>query len=473
MAFDEPLSRNEALLQDLLGADNTFGAPQSRIEAILQNILGANNALGQPQSRNEELLMQILEQGIGGGGVESSDVDFIDYDGKIVKSYTASDFASLEEMPSNPVHEGLTAQGWNWTLADAKEHVAKYGFLDIGQTYITDDEKTRIYITLKERLQPFLGIAVNGTVTVEWGDGTTDTVTGSSVQTVIKTQHTYQASGDYVISLSVEGQMAIVGGTNISALIGNGGDTNTDYVYAACIKKVEIGSKCLISNNAFYRCYGLSAITIPNGLTEIGSAAFSTCNALEAIIFPKGIVTLNSSVTRYCISVEKVSLPKGVTAINDYAFQGLSSIQRISIPDGLTILNGNAFNGNNAVKRINMPTVSGTFGSSVFASCAALEEIIIGDGLSQIGTSAAQGSSILQKITIPASVTSIGSNAFSGSYGMKEIHFKGDMPPTLSNQYVFRYVPTDCIIYVPTGKTAVYQNTENYPAGYTYMEEAS
>lgn len=47
---------------------STFDAPQSRNEAILQNILGANNVLGAPQSRIEALLMQILEQGGGGGG---------------------------------------------------------------------------------------------------------------------------------------------------------------------------------------------------------------------------------------------------------------------------------------------------------------------------------------------------------------------------------------------------------------------
>ena len=38
-----------------------FNAPQSRNEAILQNMLGANNTLGEPESRIEELLMELLE----------------------------------------------------------------------------------------------------------------------------------------------------------------------------------------------------------------------------------------------------------------------------------------------------------------------------------------------------------------------------------------------------------------------------
>ena len=46
-----------------------FDAPQSRNEAILQNMLGADNELGDPMSRIEALLMQLLEvlQNIEGG----------------------------------------------------------------------------------------------------------------------------------------------------------------------------------------------------------------------------------------------------------------------------------------------------------------------------------------------------------------------------------------------------------------------
>lgn len=48
-----------------------FDAPQSRNEAVLQNMLGANNVLVPPQSRIEDLLIQILNQGGGGGGEDN------------------------------------------------------------------------------------------------------------------------------------------------------------------------------------------------------------------------------------------------------------------------------------------------------------------------------------------------------------------------------------------------------------------
>lgn len=48
-----------------------FGHPQSRNEAILENMLGAENELAPPQSRIEELLQAILEQ--GGSGYTAGD----------------------------------------------------------------------------------------------------------------------------------------------------------------------------------------------------------------------------------------------------------------------------------------------------------------------------------------------------------------------------------------------------------------
>lgn len=48
-----------------------FNTPESRNEAILQNILGADNELVPPQSRIETLLQLLLKE-LGGGGDEAT-----------------------------------------------------------------------------------------------------------------------------------------------------------------------------------------------------------------------------------------------------------------------------------------------------------------------------------------------------------------------------------------------------------------
>lgn len=94
------------------------------------------------QASNFDTAIANLPSG-GTTEVESKDVDFYDYDGTRIYSYTKTEFLALNSMPSNPTHEGLTAQGWNWTLSDAKDGVNSYGKLDIGQYFkLTQPPKT-------------------------------------------------------------------------------------------------------------------------------------------------------------------------------------------------------------------------------------------------------------------------------------------------------------------------------------------
>ena len=74
MSFETPQSRNEAILQNILGAENELESPKSRIEAILQAILNHSAEIPEPysappQSRNEALLVEIWQNGGGGGGL--------------------------------------------------------------------------------------------------------------------------------------------------------------------------------------------------------------------------------------------------------------------------------------------------------------------------------------------------------------------------------------------------------------------
>lgn len=54
------LSRNEAILENILGADNVLVEPQSNIEEILQAILYQDQYTKEPESRIEEILIAIL-----------------------------------------------------------------------------------------------------------------------------------------------------------------------------------------------------------------------------------------------------------------------------------------------------------------------------------------------------------------------------------------------------------------------------
>ena len=276
------------------------------------------------------------------------DITFYDYDGTIVTSWTLSELATKTALPDYPSHNGLICQGWNWSLADLKTTNRK---MNVGAMYITDDGKTRIYIRLEEgRTSPMLGVCPNGTVTVDWGDGTTpDTLTGTSTTTVKWTSnHAYAAPGEYVIKLTVDGTMGFYGEfslTSASAILRySSSDDNRNYVYRSSVQKIEIGNGITsIGNSAFYSCYSLASITIPNGVTNIVDSAFYSCYSLASITIPNGVTNIVDSAFGNCRSLASITIPNGITSIGDSAFNNCYSLASITMPNGITSVGDSAF----------------------------------------------------------------------------------------------------------------------------------
>lgn len=377
----------------------------------------------------------------------SKDVNFYDYDGKILYSYTASEFAQLTEMPANPTHDGWTSKGWNWSLADAKTQVTNTGKCDIGQMYRVTDGKTRLYCHFNDEVKSFyLTLYPNGTVTIDWGDGSaTDTLTGTSRSTAKNIQHTYATGGDYVITLSVSsGGSFSIAGSNYGSYLFRKSVITTQYLYlanAACLKKAYLGEGVYLGNYAFNYCGQLEEVLLPDNLAaSVGTYAFSYCYALRHVNIPNQVTALDDYTNRYCYSMTTISLPKSITTIASNVFYGCYSLQRLVLPPSVTSFgrNSNMYN-NYALSEAVLPTSLTAVKQQTFYQCYALT-----------------------KLVIPASVTSIETKAFQNCYGMKEYHFKSTTPPTLDNVDAFSNMQSDCIIYVPSASLSSYQSATNW-----------
>ena len=271
------------------------------------------------------------------------DITFYDYDGTIVTSWTLAELATKTALPDYPSHEGLTCQGWNWSLADLKTTNRK---MNVGAMYITDDGKTRIYIRLEEgRMSPMLGVCPNGTVTVDWGDGTTpDTLTGTSTTTVKWTpNHAYAAPGEYVIKLTVDGTMGSYGNSSSnggSAILRySSSDDNRNYAYQNSVQKIEIGNGVTsIGSYTFKSCYSLASITIPDSVTSIGDYALSGCSSLASITIPDGVTSIGNYAFYKCYGVafyDFTTCTTVPTLASTNTFSGISADCQIRVPAAL------------------------------------------------------------------------------------------------------------------------------------------
>ena len=359
---------------------------------------------------SSEVVTKLSGVTVGGGdtpAVSPKDINFYDYDGTCVEAWALSELSGKTTLPDYPVHAGLTCQGWNWSLDDLKSQNTK---MNVGAMYITTDGKTRIYISLHEgRTSPMLGVAPNGTVTVDWGDGTTpDTLTGTSLNSVKWTpKHNYAAPGDYVITLTVSGEMSISGNQNYSNLLCYSSERdNRNGVYLTSIQKIHVGANVRIYSAAFADCYGLTGVTLPSTITSIASYAFQYCERLPFVTLPSGISKIGDDSCNSCSALIAIAIPNGVTQINATAFQSCYNLTAITIPNGVERIWDTAFQNCNAIASVSVPGSVSDIRKNAFAYCrgASFYDFTTHATVPTLGTGAFAGLPADCEIRVPAAL---------------------------------------------------------------------
>lgn len=178
-----------------------------------------------------------------------------------------------------------------------------------------------------------------------------------------------------------------------------------------------------IGDDAFYGCFKLTSITIPDGVTSIGDQAFYDCSKLTSVTIGNSVTSIGDDAFYGCKGLTSITIPDSVTSIDNYAFYGCDNLQ-------YSDYNGGKYLGND--KNPYMALIKGTATSgihpetkiiadSAFSGCTDLTSITIPDSVTHIGDSAFSGCKGLTSITIPDSVTSIGDKAFHDCFRLTSI----------------------------------------------------
>ena len=355
---------------------------------------------------------------------EEKDVNFYDYDGTRLYSYTKTEFLALSSMPNNPTHDGLIAQGWNWILSDAKSYVDDYGILDVGQMYSTENGSTKIYISLEDgRLTPAVRFAVNGTATIDWGDNTTPTtITGTSTSTYTDNIHTYSQGGNYIITITSQSKIYV--DTYFVRMV-NTTYTDINQIYVSAVKELVLGN-ININSAPFQNYYLLKKVLISTNTTfgtNVG-LTFDYC-AFDCIVIPNTITSLEMNFFADAY-LRKIIIPKSITSTGTAVFNGTKYLDHIILPNSITTVEQALFYGARDMKFVILPKSLTSFGAQAFYNCMCLSNL-----------------------KIPMSITNIGNSCFYGCYGMKYYDFSSHTSiPTLGTN-AFGGISNDCKIVVP------------------------
>jgi len=185
-----------------------------------------------------------------------------------------------------------------------------------------------------------------------------------------------------------------------------------------------------IDESAFEDCYNLENVMLPERMVAIGAKAFKNCRLFTRFFFPYGIERIDNEVlsgTR----LSEISIPNGVTSIGSLPFYD-TGIQQIFVPASVNSVALDAFAGISSLTTLNVDANNGSYESDgqvlydkegtrvlfVVRSYAGLFNVP--EGFEVIETDALNGCKNVNEVVLPSTLTAIGHHAFAHT-GISEI----------------------------------------------------
>ena len=231
-----------------------------------------------------------------------------------------------------------------------------------------------------------------------------------------------------------------------------------------------------IGSYAFFRCKTLTSVTIPDGVTSIGFDAFNGCSNLKSIVIPDSVTSIGSAAFSECSSLTNTTIPNGLKNIENSVFHGCSSLTSVTIPDGVTSIGNHTFDGCCRLASIAIPDSVTSIGSYAFSGCRLLADsdgflivhgvlfryygeevqITIPSGVSTIDNGAFYQCRDIMRVTIPDSVMIIGDSVFRQCYNLTDINIPNGV--RIIGDHTFHNCRSLTRITIPESVTSIGNN---------------
>lgn len=161
----------------------------------------------------------------------------------------------------------------------------------------------------------------------------------------------------------------------------------------------------------------------------------------------------------YCSGLSSITLPEGLTQVGFGAFSDCSQLHTVSLPSSLTTLGDWAFYHDGALTSLQLPTLLGRVSACAFGFCTALADVSLPAQLQAIAPQAFYFCSSLQQLSLPASVDQIGEYAFAYCSSLQQFSLY-DAPIAITPD-VFEGVDVSQVrLVVPTDQLQAYRQAE-------------
>lgn len=358
---------------------------------------------------------------------EGNPVLFIDYDGRVIFSYTATAAQALTELPRLPQREGMDNQGWNFTLSEMKEQLTRCGNVVVGCNYKPIDGKTRIKVKL-DSAKSFplcFGQTMLNSISVDWGDESPAETYSDTTDAIVR-RHAYAQAGTYTIVITPIDGLPVFGHQTFNICGFSATDRSDAVTTCSQIQEVQLGDVYGTLQGTFQFCTNLSAVNIPKDITNISIAAFSEAQNLVGVVLPNSVTSIDKMAFAQNPKMRYVSIPPSVTAFNrGYYFLNDSALLRTNLTSSIiTFDTASAFDGCKSYRaKVVLPSFLTTLGTSMFRYCNSMSGIDIPSGVTSIEGQCFLECCNLSKLEFPSTLTSIAASAFAQCWGIQEFDF--------------------------------------------------
>ena len=240
----------------------------------------------------------------------------------------------------------------------------------------------------------------------------------------------------------------------------------------------------MIGEQAFYGCYRLTSIEIPNSVTSIGESAFYGCSSLESVVLSNGLTTISKKLFYECISLISIDIPEGVKTIEEAAFYKCSNLENAVISNSITTIERYTFEYCSALTNVTIGYgvklikedaflycesltnlyYSGTVGNwcdiefgsywanpmgsarNLYINNVIVKELTIPDDVTNIAAYTFVNCITLEKVIISNSVTTIGDGAFYECSSLKNVYIPNSVTEIGESAFIRCSNLTDIIL---------------------------
>lgn len=215
-----------------------------------------------------------------------------------------------------------------------------------------------------------------------------------------------------------------------------------------------------IGDQAFYYCYRLTSVVLPETVTAIGASAFQYCFYLSSIRLSENLESIASDAFWNCVRLTSIRIPAKVSSIGDTVFGYCTQLTDVSVDPANTVFDSrescNAIVETStntlyqAFVSTRIPSTVTTIGRFAYSYVAGLTELRIPSNVTALAGVSVFSCGDLRSVVLPAELTTIGHQSFDYCDSLKTVKVGMTVPPAItqrtfnSRTYATLYVPTGC-----------------------------